>query len=76
MFGLRCGAEDRVRMEQRMQSNAKLPGSRFEPDSARKAAVFGADEGQIIRHRLSALHQALVPRPEQRTLPFDVSHAL
>ena len=76
MFGLRCGAEDRVRMEQRMQSNAKLPGSRFEPDRARKAAVFSADEGQIIRHRLSALRQALVPRPEQRTLPFEVSHAL
>lgn len=76
MFGLRFGAEGRLRMEQRMQSNAKLPGTRFEPDRARKAGVFSADEGQIIEQRLSALHQTLVPRPEQRTPPFEVAHAL
>ncbi|MBU1354126.1 MAG: sulfotransferase family protein [Gammaproteobacteria bacterium] len=76
MFGLRFSAEGRLRMEQRMQSNAKLPGTRFEPDRARKAGVFSADEGQIIEQRLSALHQTLVPRPEQRTPPFEVAHAL
>ena len=75
MFGLRCGAEGLLRMEQRMQSNAKLPGTRFEPDRARKAAVFSADEGQIIRQRLSALHRTLVPLPEQRRPQFEVAHA-
>ncbi|MNV18978.1 hypothetical protein D3C71_1098190 [compost metagenome] len=76
MFGLRCPAEGWLRMEQRMQSNAKLPGTRFEPDRARKAAVFSAVEGQIIRQRLYALHRALVPQPDQRMPLSEALHAL
>lgn len=76
LFGLRCGAEDWSRMEQRMQSNAKLLGTRSAPDRARKAAVFSADESLSIRQRLSGLHRSLVPQPEQRAPQREVAHAL
>jgi len=75
MFGLHCDAAGRLRMEQRMRSNAKLPGTRFEPDSARKAAVFDAAESQLIRQRLSWLHQSLVSRTQQPTPEPEVVHA-
>lgn len=71
MFGLRCDAQGQRRIAQRMQRNAKLPGIRFEPDGARKAAVFDAAESGAIARRLSSLHRALAttashaaPEPE------------
>lgn len=60
MFGLRCDLEGQRRIAQRMQSNAKLPGIRFEPDGARKAAVFDAAQSTAIARRLSSLHRALL----------------
>ncbi len=68
MFGLRCGEEGQQRIVQRMQRNAKLPGVRFEPDGARKAAVFDATQAQAIAQRLSALHQALIA-PAEHAVP-------
>lgn len=65
IFHLRCDAAGQRRMAQRMQHNAKLPGTRFQPDGAAKAAVFAAPEREIIERRLGALHQRLVP-PLQR----------
>ena len=60
MFGLRCDLEGQRRIAQRMQRNAKLPGIRFEPDGARKAAVFDAAQSTAIARRLSSLHRALL----------------
>jgi hypothetical protein len=60
MFGLRCDLEGQRRIAQRMQRNAKLPGIRFEPDGARKAAVFDAAQSTAIARRLSSLHRTLL----------------
>lgn len=75
MFGLRCDAADQRRMEQRMQRNAKLPGTRFQPDGARKAAVFDGSERETIERRLSALHQQLVSPPQPITPMQELAHA-
>lgn len=68
MFGLRCDEEGQQRIGQRMLRNAKLPGVRFEPDGARKAAVFDATQARAIAQRLSALHQALIA-PAEHAVP-------
>ncbi len=51
-----------------MQRNAKLPEVRFQPDGARKAAVFDADQSRAIVQRLAPLHRALAP-PAERAAP-------
>src|SRR3989344_4140063 len=68
MFGLRCDADGQRRIAQRMQRNAKLPEVRFQPDGARKAAVFDADQSRAIVQRLAPLHRALAP-PAERAAP-------
>lgn len=68
MFGLRCDVHEQGRIGLRMRHHAKLPGTRFEPDGARKAAVFGADEARAITQRLARRYQALV-QPSARTTP-------
>lgn len=68
IFGLPCAAESQRRIAQRMQRNAKLPGVRFEPDGARKAAVFDAVTVRAIAQRLAARYQTLV-RASGRTVP-------
>ena len=68
MFGLHCGVQGQQRIAQRMQRNAKLPGVRFEPDGAKKAAVFDAGQAQTIMQRLSVLHQALIA-PAEHAVP-------
>lgn len=65
MFALRCDTQGQRRIALRMQRNAKLPALRFEPDGARKAAVFDAAQFRAIVQRLSSLHRALAPQPEQ-----------
>lgn len=75
MFGLRCGVQGQQRIAQRMQRNAKLPGVRFEPDGARKAAVFDTAQAQTITQRLSALHQALIPPAEHAVPTLEVADA-
>src|SRR3989344_96409 len=68
MFGLRCDADGQRRIAQRMQRNAKLPEVRFQPDGARKAAVFDADQSRAIVQRLAPLPRALAP-PAERAAP-------
>lgn len=68
MFGLRCDEHEQGRIGLRMRHHAKLPGTRFEPDGARKAVVFGADEARAITQRLAWRYQALV-QPSAPTAP-------
>lgn len=50
-----------------MQNNAKLPGVRFEPDRARKAAVFEDAGSRAMVRRRASLPRAPVSPPEHTT---------
>jgi hypothetical protein len=72
-FELHCDAHGQRRIVQRMQHDAKLPGQRFQPDGARKAAVFGAAQSRAIAQRLSSLHRDLVLSAERAAPPTEAA---
>ena len=68
MFGLRCDVHAQQRIALRTQYHAKQPGTRFEPDGVRKAAVFDAAAARTIAQRLHGRYEALASAPGRGTL--------
>ena len=73
-FGLRCGTQGQRRIAARMLRNAKLPGLRFKPDGALKAAVFDTPQSGAIVQQLSSLYSAFARRTAHAAPAPEVAH--